>query len=145
MDSIQDYQFKNVMKQLLCLPGVMDHGRQPLELICREKYLSSFHLYISETDAETDCIPIKESILCGTIPLISTHGIFKEIDGIHFEVQKENPITYTQAALKIIELIKDPNLDIFRQTLRGSKSILSWNEVAKQWLSHVNTELLDLQ
>jgi glycosyltransferase involved in cell wall biosynthesis len=136
MDNIQDDQFKNIIKQFLCLPGVMDHGRQPLDLICREKYLSNFHLYISETNTEIDCISIKESLLCGTIPLISNHGIFKERDGIHIDVQKESQITYTQAALKIIEIMRDPGLDIFRQTLKGSKSIISWEAIAKQWLSY---------
>jgi glycosyltransferase involved in cell wall biosynthesis len=136
MEHIQDEQVKGLLKQLLSLPGVMDHGRQTVDLICREKYLSSFHLYISESNAEVDSITIKESILTGTIPLLSTHGIFKERDGIHFEVHNETPITYTEAALKIVELIKNPNLEAFRQQLKTSKSIVPWRDIARQWLDY---------
>ena len=32
------------MKLLLAQPGVMDHDRQPMDMIIREKYLSTFHL-----------------------------------------------------------------------------------------------------
>jgi glycosyltransferase involved in cell wall biosynthesis len=134
MDYVQDDKFKNAMKQLLGMPGVMDHGRQPVEIIVREKYLSSFHLYITHSNTEIDCITVRESLLTGAIPLISNSGIFKERDGIHFNIE-DNPTSYAQAALKIIPLMKDPNLDSFRENLKSSKSLITWEEVAEQWLS----------
>lgn len=135
MDNVQDDKFKNAMTQLLAIPGVMDHGRQTVELIIREKYLSSFHLYISNSTTEIDCITIRESLLTGAIPLISNSGIFKERDGIHFDVVEEDPNTFSQAAVKLVHLMKDPNLDRFRENLKSSKSLITWANVAEQWLS----------
>jgi hypothetical protein len=40
MNNVKDENFKNALTKLLAMPGVMDHGRQPMELIIREKYLS---------------------------------------------------------------------------------------------------------
>ena len=42
--------------------GVIDHGRQSTNIIVREKYLSTFQLYITNTPSEIDCISIRESL-----------------------------------------------------------------------------------
>ena len=61
MNMVKDETFKEKMTQLLHQDGVTDHGRQPLDVIVKEKHTSSFHLYFSKTAAETDCISIRES------------------------------------------------------------------------------------
>ena len=133
MDTITDQNFKKAILPLLASPGVMDHGRQPVEIIAREKYMSNFHLYLTNID-EVDCITIRESCITGTIPLISNHGIFKERSGVHFELNEKNPMSYTQIALQIIELMKNPNIDSLRNTLKASPTIIPWVDIAAKWI-----------
>ena len=78
MDMIQDKDFKNMMLNLFSENGVCDHGAQSAEIIAREKYMSSFELYVSNIINEVDCISIRESILAGCIPLIANFGVFTE-------------------------------------------------------------------
>jgi hypothetical protein len=136
MDLITDENFKKSMNTLLASPGVMDHGRQPLDIIVREKYMSSFHLYVTNT-SEIDCISVKESLVAGAIPIISTSSIFKERDGIHIEIDDTNPVSYANVALKVIELMKG-NHDPLRKKLKESKTLIGWHDIAMIWLSHVN-------
>jgi len=133
MDSIVDADFKNQMTALLARPGVMDHGRQPVEIIAREKYMSNFHLYLTRCD-ESDCITIRESCITGAIPILANYGVFKERDGIHFELKDTNPVSYVTIALEILKIMKDPGIDTFRQQLKGSKNLIRWIDVAAKWL-----------
>ena len=118
---------------LLSQPGVMDHGRQPVELISREKYMSTFQLYLSNTRAEIDCISIKESIIAGCLPIISNFGVFKERDGIHYDFNDDNQIK--MAAINIINLLKNPNkVDIYKNQINEFKSkICGWDKTAYEW------------
>jgi hypothetical protein len=134
MGSVMDQEFKANMTELISRSGVMDHGRQPLEIIAREKYMSSFHLYLTNSDSEIDCITVRESCLTGAIPILSKHGIFNERDGIHFELSEGNPMSYAMIAMEIIKLMKDKNLDILRQNLKASKNLIRWVDVAAKWL-----------
>jgi hypothetical protein len=135
MDYIFDDDFKNKMKILLAQPGVMDHGRQPMEIIIREKYLSTFHLYINNSIAEIDCISIKESLITGCIPIISSYGVFKERDGISFLWSNETINTVGDEIIKYMN-----NFDIIqiiREKLKNSKTIIDWENVAKIWLNQI--------
>ena len=129
-----DTEFKNQITALLAKPGVMDHGRQPVEIIAREKYMSNFHLYLSNSDSEIDCITVKESCITGAIPLLANHGVFKERDGIRFELKDNDPMSYVKIALEILKIMKDPNIDTFRQKLKGSKTVIKWIDIAAKWL-----------
>ena len=137
LESIADEDFKKILNSLLASKGVMDHGRQPIEVIAREKHMSNFHLYLSNSDSEIDCISIKESIISGAIPLISTYGIFKEREGLHFDLGDGSPMTYGNIALKILEIMKDPTLDIFRENLKKSNTIVSWKDISARWLQQL--------
>ena len=53
MDQV-DQQTKQQLQYLLGSKGVMDHGRQPVEIINIEKWKSTFHLYITNTESEID-------------------------------------------------------------------------------------------
>jgi hypothetical protein len=140
MDSVQNIEFKKVMSQLLASKGVMDHGRQPVDVIVREKYMSSFHLYLSNVEAEIDCITVKESLVTGAIPILSTAGVFREREGIKFDLGDSSPTVYMNIALKIIELMKGQgqsplqSLDVFRDTLKKSNTIISWIDISAKWI-----------
>jgi glycosyltransferase involved in cell wall biosynthesis len=139
MEMFNDENLKNQLKALTCFPGVIDHGRQSIDMIVREKYMSSFQLYITNTIAEIDCISIRESLVAGCIPLISNFGVFKEREGIHFEL-KENEEHMKNIAIGIVNLLKDQKqIDILRNAIKKSPTILSWEDCGKQYLSLFNT------
>jgi glycosyltransferase involved in cell wall biosynthesis len=135
MSGIKDEKYKNYLTTILAQPGVMDHGRQPIEMIIREKYLSTFHFYITNTEAEIDCISIRESLVTGCIPLLSNFGVFKERQGLHFEFEDERQIK--MAAINIINLLKNPQkVSDFREKIKNDPTIVDWNVVAGEWVKH---------
>lgn len=138
MDGINDDNYKNYLRILLSQPGVMDHGRQPIEMIIREKYLSTFHFYISNTEAEIDCISIRESIVTGCIPLLSNFGVFKEREGFHIEFNNEKEMKL--AAVQIISnFFKNTDkIAELKEKFKSSNTVISWNDVALKWLEHLH-------
>ena len=136
MNGVRDENFKKAMQLLLSQPGVMDHGRQPMEMIIREKYMSSFHLYITESTGEIDCISIRESLATGAIPLLSNFGVFKDRAGIHFDLVDQS--SFAKIAFQILELLKkQDSLNAFRHELRKSPLLISWSDIAKQWIDKI--------
>ena len=134
MDMITDMDIKEKLTKLIQQPGIIDHGRQPVNIIVREKYMSNFQLYITNTISEIDCISIKESLVCGCIPLISNFGVFIEREGIHFDCV-ENDLCLNKIALDIINLLKNiSKLDILREVFKKSKTILSWDDIGNKIL-----------
>jgi len=126
---------QNHLKQFTCLPGVIDHGRQSIEIIVREKYMSSFQLYITNTIAEIDCISIRESLVTGCIPLISNFGVFAEREGIHFNLIDTEPELMKEIAINIVKLINDKDkLNILRNVFKKSSTIISWENIANKIL-----------
>lgn len=135
MDNVKDENAKKVIKELLSQPGVMDHGRQPMDIIIREKYMSSFHLYITNTPIEIDCISIRESMATGCIPLLSNFGVFKERDGLHFDLVDKDPKCYQQIGLKLSSLLKQTDkFEGFRNQIKNSTQLIGWDLVAMKWL-----------
>lgn len=136
MTNIKDEQSINILKEVLSQPGVMDHGRQPLEIITREKHRSSFQLYVTNTPIEIDCISIRESLATGCIPLLSNFGVFKEREGIHFDLNPTDIKSYQNIALKIIQLMKQPELlNGYREKIKKSQLLINWKEVANEWIN----------
>jgi len=135
MDNIRDEKIKGVLRQLLSQPGVMDHGRQPMDIIIREKYMSSFHLYVSNTPIEIDCISIRESLATGAIPLISNYGVFKNREGVHFELDEKDGKCYQMIGVKIGQLLKQGDkLNGYRDQLKKSSLLVNWANIAKKWV-----------
>ena len=137
MDYIYDNNFKTTTQYFLGLPGVMEHGRQPMDIIIREKQLSTFHLYITDTIGEIDCINIKESIVSGCIPIISNSGVFKERDGLKFSLDDNLSIDdmYNIISDKIIHFMNSQDsINLLRDELKKSKTIVSWETIGDQWL-----------
>lgn len=120
-------------------PGVKEHGRISLEQIAEEKAKSAIHLYISNSPTEIDCISVRESLLCGSVPILSTDYVFRERDGVHVKGRTTNPATYKAAAATVIGLLKNQDaLSKKRAELRKSDTIVSWETVAKEWLPAFN-------
>ena len=117
-------------------PGVSEHGRVSLEEVAKEKSKSAIHLYISNSETEIDCISIRESLLCGSVPVIGNDYVFKERDGVHITGSTDKMMTYKKAAATVIRLMKNQiELARLRQKFRTSKTIASWETVAKEWLN----------
>lgn len=130
-----DDKFKNKIKLLMSQPGVMDHDRQPMEMIIREKYLSTFHLYLNESIAEIDCISIRESLITGCIPIISNFGVFKERHGIQYKWEPDNDELCNKIANDIITKMNDIELiNNIRNKIMNSNTIISWDNISEQWL-----------
>jgi hypothetical protein len=135
MNNVKDDNMKKYFLSLLSQPGVMDHGRQPLDLIVREKQLSSFHLYLSKSEQEIDCISIRESLVTGCIPILSTFGVFKDREGVHLEVIDKDVKSYQNAAVKILQMMEQQDKLIgYREKIKSSPLIISWENIAKKWL-----------
>jgi glycosyltransferase involved in cell wall biosynthesis len=133
MDGVKNDEFKKAMTQLLGSKGVMDHGRQPVDIIVREKYMSSFHLYLCNIE-ESDCITVKESLITGAIPILSTLGALKDREGIKFDLGDMSQKVYSNIALNILELMKQKSLDTLRETLKKSSTIIPWIDIAAKWI-----------
>ena len=135
MDHIYDDNFKTRLKLLMGQPGVMDHGRQPVDMVVREKYMSSFHLYMNNSVAEIDCISIRESLVTGCIPVISSFGVFKERNGLQFNWEPSNDTLCKMIAMDLVAKMNDNNFMISaREQLIKSETIIGWDTVAKDWL-----------
>jgi hypothetical protein len=137
MDYIYDEEFKNKMKFLIgSTEGVMNHGRQSIDLIIREKYLSTFHLYICNSESEIDCINIKESLVSNCIPIISDFGVFKERHGLQYPLENVNEEIYKMIASDIINKMNDNNfIKNAQESLSKSNTIVSWSDVANLWIN----------
>jgi glycosyltransferase involved in cell wall biosynthesis len=123
------------LKKLFKQPGVHEHGRVSHEEIAKEKCRSAIHLYVSNSATEIDCISVRESLLCGAVPVLGKDYVFKERDGVHVTGSTDEPQTYRRAASTVIRLLKDQErLGDIREKLRHSKTIVGWDEVAAEWL-----------
>ena len=137
LDMFKDEKLVEYYKMLIgSSNGVIDHGRQNTKIIVREKYMSTFQLYITNTPSEIDCISIRESLIAGCIPLISDFGVFKEREGIHFELF-ENDMILKDIAEQIIKLYDNPKqIENFRNLFKKSKTILSWGDIGNLILNN---------
>ena len=137
MDQVQDAAFKERMYDLLQQDGVTDHGRQDMQTIIREKWTSSFHLYYTASLGEIDCISIRESLVCGCVPILSCHNVFQEREGFHFPGQFDQR-SYLQLAQQICQLVSCPDyVAEARAKLRQSDTVNTWEDTAKKWLKVV--------
>ncbi len=135
MDLVSDPTFKNDMRLLLSQPGVMDHGRQPVEIINREKHMSNFHFYYTDSLGEIDCISIRESLVAGCIPILSDINLFKYRDGIHVTWLPNIEDYNRQIATGLVEVMHNDKLQAeLRTALSKSATIINWRECALQWI-----------
>ena len=132
MESV-DQNARQQITLLMGQPGVMDHGRRPVDEIVKEKWKSSFHLYITDCIGEIDCISIRESLITGCIPLISKSGVFEKREGLHFDLDK-TPNGFQRIAQGILNLLAKPDfVEMCRQRFRQSSTIMDWKTIAQEW------------
>ena len=138
MDYIKDDNFKNKMIMLFSENGVTDHGKQPIDIISREKHLSDFHIYISNIVNEVDCQTIKESIIAGCIPLTVNFGVFAETEGIKYLMNHEDKKIMQKCALEILKLSKDiDKLDEIRSNFINSPTIQTLDYYCEVLCKHI--------
>jgi hypothetical protein len=119
----------------------MDHGRQPMDMIIREKYLSTFHIYLSDSIAEIDCISVRESLITGCIPIISKFGVFENRHGIQYNWDPTNKLLCQAVAENIIkEMNEFEYIELARKQLMNSTTIVSWKNVAESWTKFCNID-----
>jgi glycosyltransferase involved in cell wall biosynthesis len=137
MHLIPDPEFRNELKRLISQPGVMDHGRQSLEIINREKHMSTFHFYYTDSLQEIDCITIRESLVAGCIPILSDINLFKQRNGIHIKWLPNLPVFNEQIARTVVSIMHDEKTqERIRSELYSSPSIMTWEKVAKEWMKY---------
>jgi glycosyltransferase involved in cell wall biosynthesis len=124
--------------------NVMDHGRQPLPLIVREKKRATYQLYFNNSEFEIDCINIREGLHCGCIPIIFDGLVYAERDGIKIgkvDFFTKDTIKLTldlkQVGEKIgnmINEIKGEEVEEMRQMLAKSQLLFDWKFAAEAWI-----------
>jgi FkbM family methyltransferase len=135
MENIPEEEYRAKMRFLLGQPGVMDHGRQPLVLVAREKHTSTFHLHINNLVDEVDATTVRESLRAGCIPLISKFGVFLERHGLQFDWDPTNDQLCALIAKDILEKMhNDEFVSDARKQLSQSYMTESYEVVAKKWL-----------
>jgi hypothetical protein len=133
MNSVKDEVFKQKMNKLLNQDGIVDHGRQSAYEIKVEKYTSTFHLYYTTTQSETDCISIRESICAGCIPILSKYNVFSERKGIHLNGNPTKKEDMINAAKTIYEIINDSKkIELLQKQISECKEN-NWNDIANIW------------
>lgn len=124
------------LKKLFKQKGVYEHGRVSLDEIAKQKCMSALHLYISNHETEIDCISVRESLVCGSVPVLGNDYVFKERDGVHVPGSTKLASTYQKAASVVVDLLEDQEkLARKREELKQSDTIISWDTVAEKWLS----------
>jgi glycosyltransferase involved in cell wall biosynthesis len=126
-------ELKKKIEEGLLADGVMNHGRQPVDIVARAKQHATFHLYPCFTDAEIDCISVRESLVAGCIPLLANYGVFKEREGIYMDIAPGNQQSYFGAAVKLVQMMRQ-GIDMIkvREGMRVSPTITSWGDSANK-------------
>jgi glycosyltransferase involved in cell wall biosynthesis len=97
--------------------------------------MSAIHLYVSNSETEIDCISVRESLICGSVPVLGNDYVFKERDGIHVSGSTDAKSTYQKAAITTLRFLKDQDaLEKKRNEVRQSDTLISWEKVGQKWL-----------
>jgi glycosyltransferase involved in cell wall biosynthesis len=137
MDLVKDATRQRLQKIIDDTPNVIDNGRIPIDDLIKVKFNSTYHLYITETMAEIDCLSVRESAVCGCVPIITNKTVFAERLGFHVEGDPKTKAYYDDAGDKIIELLK--NKEKVRKMSKKFKKCneMFWDDVAKTWNSYI--------
>ena len=128
-----DPTLKSRLNELIkSTPNVKDCGRIPIEELNKVKFESTYHLYITNF-GEIDCLSVRESAVCGCIPIITNQNVFKERKGYHIEGDPTNIEFYKNASNEIIQLMKNKKKIKKLSTKLKKSNEQFWNDTAKQW------------
>lgn len=122
------------MEQLLAnTSGVTDHGRVSIEEVTMAKLECSYHIYLTDSIAEIDCLTIRESAILGCIPLLTREGVFNERLGVFYDMDRSREKeSYERIAEEIVGKMKDVR-GMIQELARNKEP--KWDEVANIWLS----------
>ncbi len=137
MELVQDPQFVNKINKLIAQPGIYDHGKVGQKELNEFRKQCMIHYYVGDFE-EIDCITVKESVLNGCIPIVSSQGVFQEqkyCNIIEGHALKKN--THLQAANLIIKILSKPKiLKFYQEKLQKNiDQIVTWDQVGEQWLN----------
>lgn len=136
MDGIDKPRQEHYLR-ILRQPGVTHHGRLTREEVCEWKYKCGFHLYYTATTAEIDCISIRESALCGCIPILSHHSVFAERPGIHYKGNPTSGPDHVQIAKVFhdqVSKMSEAEVQDMRKKCVESDFGFDWDVSARRWL-----------
>lgn len=135
-DEFLNPDLKARLSSLMKQRGVFYHGRVPIKKIAEEKNRASFHLYVTDTNAEIDCISVRESAAAGCIPIISNLAVFSEREGYHVDVKDVRSAEEMEAAAgELVRFIKDSEkVRALRDELINSNMIFDWDSVSDRWV-----------
>ena len=123
-------EIKNKYNSFLSSPGVMYHGNQSIDIINREKHMSTYDMSISLVMTDIDNTNVKESIVSGCIPILSNNGIYKDIDGYKI-ITINNDLM--MIPINIIKFLKDKKTfeNVMTNTFAPEDD---WEFISKKWL-----------
>jgi hypothetical protein len=122
------------INQLMRQPGVHDHGKVDLSIVAREKFMSTFHVYLCTVQDEIDCISVRESTMAGCIPILTNNYVFRERYGIKIDGDPNNEATQIAAVDRILSLSYSEIAILRREGLK-SPTIIDWDDIAMRWLN----------
>lgn len=123
--------------------GVIEHGRCDMDVICKEKWKSSYHIYLSEF-AEIDCLSIRESVYADCIPLCASHSVFVERPCLRLGDELGSSLYESKIWEQIVPILQrlesDPTakqqvLSHLKAQLESQGLNKSWDWTAQQWIS----------
>ena len=139
MQLVEPSQKKRLEKMIEESPNTYDNGRIPIEELIKIKFKFPFHLYVTKTNAEIDCLSIRESAQCGCIPIISNESVFSERQGFHVSGDMKSLDFYENAVDSIIKFVSSK--DKIKKTAKKirNKKEMYWDDVAKVWENVFNS------
>jgi hypothetical protein len=134
-----DPSLADMVTRLLKQPGVTDHGRLSWDQVRDLKYQCGFHLYYTRTNAEIDCISVRESARCGCIPIVRDGGVFAERPGLRLKGDPTYEEDHKRAAIDFHTMVKDHTVDLqgLREKMVHHQTTMGWDQIADQWLDTV--------
>lgn len=134
---IGDVKLRAKIEEVLRSPGVMDHGRQEIDLVVEEKRRSSFYLFLTRYSTEIDSISIKECYKTGCIPILSNQIIYNELPGFHFDFDEASEEKCKMVSEQIIEMMRD-----YRMVEKKRKDLMdiyvkNWHEISDEWINNL--------
>lgn len=135
-------ELKARLDPLLKQDGITHHGRVSLSKIAQERKRSSFHLYVTDTTSEIDCMSVRESAAAGCIPLISNKSVFVERDGFHVSAENiSDADDMKKSAEEIIALVRDADrVSEMRSQMIKSDLVMTWDQVSETWIREMKKQ-----
>jgi hypothetical protein len=105
----------------------MYHSIQNIDLVIREKYLSTYEFILSNQQ-DVDNVSLRESLLCGCNPILIDIGFYSNIPG--YKLNKSNKNIHP---IEIINYLKNNNP--FKIDITSHNNLFyKWDKIAQLYL-----------